>query len=278
MSIWAIGDIQGCYDPLRRLLDQCRFDPDRDRLWLVGDLVNRGPQSLETLRFVRDLGEAATVVLGNHDLYLLMVAAQAVPKRARDDTLEAVLQAPDRDELLDWLRQQPLMHLEEVAGTPYGLLHAGLLPAWTAQTARALAREVEDCLGGDNPEGFLRALWGDAPAGWSDDLTGWARLRVIVNAFTRLRFCTPEGVMEFRTKGAVDRPPPGHVPWFAIPHRRSRDAVLVTGHWSALGLRLETDFLALDSGCLWGGALTALRLPEREVQQVTCTACAEGGD
>lgn len=268
MATYAIGDIQGCFDSFRRLLDVCAFDPARDRLWLVGDLVNRGPSSLETLRFVKDLGPAAVTVLGNHDLYLLMVAEGAIKSRGKDDTLDAILAAPDRDDLLDWLRRQPLCHLEK----GHCLVHAGFLPQWTASRARELAREVEAALAGPNYREFIFNLWGSEPAAWSDDLTGWARLRVIVNAMTRMRFCTPEGVMEFHTKGELVDAPPGHIPWFEAPGRRSADTVLVTGHWSALGLKLLPNLLALDSGCLWGGHLSAVRLEDRQVFQVDCSA------
>ena len=267
MAIYAIGDIQGCYDSFRRLLDLCRFDPAVDRLWLVGDLVNRGPRSLETLRFVRSLGEAATTVLGNHDLYLIMVA-EGFGKRGKDDTLGAILAAPDRDELIGWLRYQPLMHLEQ----GFAMVHAGLLPQWKAKKARKLAAEVEAALQGENYREFLGNLWGSEPAAWDDELSGWARLRVIVNAMTRMRFCSAEGVMEFRTKGEVSNAPKGYMPWFDVPGRKSADTVLVTGHWSALGLKVTPNLLSLDSGCLWGGHLTAMRLPERDVFQVDCSA------
>ncbi len=265
MATYAIGDIQGCFDSLTRLLELIRFDPARDRLWLVGDLVNRGPHSLETLRFVKGLGAAALTVLGNHDLHLLMLA-EGHSKKQRDDTLDDILAAPDREELLAWLRRQPLMHVED----GFALVHAGLLPQWTVPQARALAREVETALQAENYREFLARMWGSEPAAWGDDLTGWPRLRVIVNAMTRMRFCSPAGVMEFRTKGEVADAPAGYLPWFAVPGRASADQVLVTGHWSALGLKLEPNLLALDSGCLWGGHLTAVRLPERAVFQVSC--------
>jgi bis(5'-nucleosyl)-tetraphosphatase (symmetrical) len=268
MATYAVGDIQGCFDSFRRLLDRCAFDPAADRLWLVGDLVNRGPRSLETLRFVRSLGEAAVTVLGNHDLYLLMVAEGGAKYRGKDDTLQEILDAPDSGELLHWLRMQRLFHREG----EYGLVHAGLLPQWTAARAQELAAEVETALRGPSYREFILNLWGSEPATWSDELTGWARLRVIVNAMTRLRFCTPEGVMEFLTKGEALAAPVGHLPWFEVPGRLSRDSVLVTGHWSALGLRLLPNLLALDSGCLWGGHLTALRLEDRQVFQVDCSA------
>ena len=267
MATYAIGDIQGCYDSLQALLARCAFDPATDRLWLVGDLVNRGPQSLTTLRFIRSLGDAAVTVLGNHDLYLLMVAEGGAKFRGKDDTLQEILDAPDCDELLDWLRHQPLCYTEG----EYCMVHAGLLPQWTAARARELAGEVEAALQGPNFREFILNLWGSEPAGWSDDLAGWPRLRVIVNAMTRMRFCTLDGIMEFKVKGKLANAPAGHLPWFDLPDRQSRDAVLVTGHWSALGLKVEPNFLALDSGCLWGGHLTAVRLEDRAVFQVPCS-------
>jgi bis(5'-nucleosyl)-tetraphosphatase (symmetrical) len=265
VTTYAIGDIQGCFDSLRQLLDKVRFDPARDRLWLVGDLVNRGAHSLETLRFVKGLGAAAITVLGNHDLHLVMLAEGCSKKRG-DDTLDAILEAHDRDELLDWLRRQPLMHVED----GFALVHAGLLPQWGVAQARALAREVESALQGDEYRECLANMWGSEPASWRDDLAGWPRMRVIVNAMTRMRFCSADGAMEFRSKGEAIDAPKGYMPWFAVPGRKSADHVLVTGHWSALGLRLEKNLLALDSGCLWGGHLTAVSLPGRKVYQVDC--------
>lgn len=267
MGTYAIGDIQGCYETLCRLLEHCHFDQAHDRLWLVGDLVNRGPRSLETLRLLKSLGDSALTVLGNHDLYLLMVAEGGAKFRASDDTLQGVLDAPDAAELLDWLRGQPLCHTEN----GYCLVHAGLLPQWTAGRARALASEVEAMLQGPHFRDFMGNLWGSEPAAWSDELHGWSRLRVIVNAMTRMRFCTPEGVMEFKSKGETCNAPLGYMPWFDVPARMSGDCVLVTGHWSALGLLIRPDLLALDSGCLWGGPLTALRLEDRQVFQVPCS-------
>jgi bis(5'-nucleosyl)-tetraphosphatase (symmetrical) len=268
MATYAIGDIQGCYKSLRRLLDLCAFDPCTDRLWLVGDLVNRGPKSLETLRLIKSLGPAALTVLGNHDLYLLMVAEGGAKFRGKDDTLQAIFDAPDRDELIAWLRQQPLCHTEG----KYCLVHAGLLPQWTTARARELSREVETVMQGPDYREFILNLWGSEPAGWSDQLSGWPRLRVIVNAMTRMRFCTPAGIMEFKSKGKLNKAPAGHLPWFDVPDRLSADAVMVTGHWSALGLKVTPNLLALDSGCLWGGHLTALRLEDRKVFQVDCAA------
>ncbi|UCV11452.1 symmetrical bis(5'-nucleosyl)-tetraphosphatase [Dechloromonas denitrificans] len=268
MANYAIGDIQGCYDSLCRLLELCKFDAAHDRIWLVGDLVNRGPKSLETLRLIKSLGPSAVTVLGNHDLYLLMVAEGGAKFRAKDDTLQAIFDAPDCSELLDWLRQQPLCYTED----NYCMVHAGLLPQWTARQARALSGEVEAALQGPDYRQFLKNLWGSDPAGWSDELSGWPRLRVIVNAMTRMRFCTPEGIMEFKAKGKLSNTPAGHIPWFDAPNPRYTDSVLITGHWSALGLKVLPHFLALDSGCLWGGHLTAVRLEDRSVFQVNCSA------
>ncbi len=266
MTTYAIGDIQGCFDSFRRLLDLIRFDPAHDRLWLVGDLVNRGPHSLETLRFVKGLGKAAITVLGNHDLHLLMLAEGHSRKRG-DDTLDEILEAPDREALLDWLRMRPMMHVEGGCA----LVHAGLLPQWSVARARELAGEVESALRGGQYRDFLAHMWGSEPPSWRDDLAGWPRLRVIVNAMTRMRFCSAEGVMEFKAKGEVTDAPEGYLPWFVVPGRRSADHILVTGHWSALGLKIEPNLLALDSGCLWGRHLTAVRLPKRKVFQVDCS-------
>jgi bis(5'-nucleosyl)-tetraphosphatase (symmetrical) len=265
MATYAIGDIQGCFASFMRLLERCRFDAAADRLWLVGDLVNRGPRSLETLRFVKGLGDSAVVVLGNHDLSLLL-AAEGFGKRGKDDTFDDVLAAPDCEDLLCWLRHQRLCYVEN----GHCLVHAGLLPPWTVAEARALAGEVESALTSPGWREFMARLWGSEPAGWRDDLAGWPRLRVIVNAMTRMRFCTPDGIMDFHAKGGLDDAPPGHVPWFDAPGRKSADTTLVTGHWSALGLKIRPNLLALDSGCLWGGQLTAVRLEDRTIFQVAC--------
>jgi bis(5'-nucleosyl)-tetraphosphatase (symmetrical) len=265
MAIYAIGDIQGCFDSFMRLLERCRFDPAADRLWLVGDLVNRGPRSLETLRFVKGLGASALTVLGNHDLSLLL-AAEGFGKRGKDDTFDDVLCAPDREDLLSWLRRQRLCHVEN----GHCLVHAGLLPQWTVAEALALAGEVEAALCAVDWREFMANLWGSEPAGWSENLVGWPRLRVVVNAMTRLRFCTPGGIMDFRAKGGIGDAPPGYVPWFEAPGRQSAETTLVTGHWSALGLKILPNLLALDSGCLWGGMLTAVRLEDRAVFQAPC--------
>ncbi|MDY0014466.1 MAG: symmetrical bis(5'-nucleosyl)-tetraphosphatase [Rhodocyclaceae bacterium] len=272
MSTYAVGDIQGCFEPFLQLLERIAFDPARDRLWLAGDLVNRGPASLETLRYVKALGDRAVTVLGNHDLYLLMVAADGVAKRGKDDTIEPILAAPDRDELLDWLARQPLMHVED----GHALVHAGLLPGWTVVRARALAAEAQAVLAGPGRREFLHNMWGSQPAAWRDELAGWDRLRVVINAMTRMRFCSPAGDMEFKTKGEVAHAPSGYLPWFEVPGRASADHTIVCGHWSALGLRVEPGLLALDSGCLWGKELSAVRLEDRAVFQVHCGSCAGG--
>ncbi len=267
MATYAVGDIQGCFASLQALLEKCSFSPEFDHLWLVGDLVNRGPRSLDTLRFVKSLGDRAVTVLGNHDLSLLM-AAEGFGKRHRSDTIDDILAAPDRDELLHWLRHQRLMHVQG----DYAMVHAGLLPAWSVAEARALAGEVEQALQAANYREFLANMWGSEPGGWDPGLTGWPRLRVIVNAMTRMRFCSPAGEMDFKAKGELSQAPAGYLPWFEVPGRCSAAAVLVTGHWSALGLRLEPNLLALDSGCLWGGKLSTLRLEDRALFQVDCAA------
>ena len=267
MATYAVGDIQGCFASLQALLEKCSFSPEFDRLWLVGDLVNRGPRSLETLRFVKGLGDRAVTVLGNHDLSLLM-AAEGFGKRHRSDTIDDILAAPDRDELLHWLRYQRLMHVQG----DYAMVHAGLLPAWSVAEARALVAKVEQALQAENYREFLANMWGSEPGAWDSSLTGWPRLRVIVNAMTRMRFCSPAGEMDFKAKGELSQAPAGYLPWFEVPGRRSAATVLVTGHWSALGLRLEPNLLALDSGCLWGGKLSALRLEDRALFQVDCAA------
>jgi len=265
VATYAIGDIQGCFDELQALLADVGFDARRDRLWFVGDLVNRGPQSLETLRFVRDLGDAAVTVLGNHDLHLVM-CAEGYGRPHAEDTLAAILAAPDRDELIGWLRRQSLCHVDG----DFVLVHAGLLPQWSPADARRLSDEVTAALNAPDYRNFLAHMWGSEPNAWRDDLAGWDRLRVIVNAMTRMRFCSNEGVMELRTKGPPRAAQPGYRPWFEVPARRSAGATIVCGHWSALGLTLRPNLLALDSGCLWGGSLSAVRLEDRAVFQVLC--------
>jgi len=263
MATYAIGDIQGCHAELCELLALIGFSARDDRLWLVGDLVNRGPGSLAVLRDVSALGAAAVCVLGNHDLHLLTVAA-GHRKPHRGDTIDDILAAPDRDELLAWLARQPLVHVEDQRL----LVHAGVLPSWTPATALMLSREVTAALDGPGARDFLGALYGDEPRTWRDDLAGMDRLRAIVNVCTRLRFCTDEGTMEFREKRSAEHAPAGFVPWFAHPSRRTAHVHVVCGHWSTLELMLRPNVSMLDSGCVWGGTLTALRLDDGRVYQV----------
>jgi bis(5'-nucleosyl)-tetraphosphatase (symmetrical) len=263
MALYAIGDIQGCHAEFCQLLDLVAFSPATDRLWLVGDLVNRGPESLAVLREVRKLGDAATTVLGNHDFHLLTVAA-GHRRPHRSDTLDAILAAPDRDELIAWLSAQPLVVIE---GERL-LVHAGLLPQWTPATALMLSREVQAMLASDRAHEFLGVLYGDEPRQWSEELTGYDRLRVAVNACTRLRFCKADGTMEFREKRGPDHAPEGFLPWFMQPSRLSARMTVVCGHWSTHEMLLAPNVLMLDSGCLWGGTLTGVRLDDRQVLQV----------
>lgn len=269
MATYAVGDIQGCFDELQALLGAIGFSARRDRLWLVGDLVNRGPQSLAVLRFVKALGDAAVTVLGNHDLHLVM-CAEGYGRHRDEDTLDEVLAAPDCGELMAWLRGRPLCHVEG----RHLMVHAGLLPQWTAAQALALSGEVVAALNAPDFRDFLAHMWGSEPNCWRDDLAGWDRLRVIVNAMTRMRFCAADGTMELRSKGPPEKALPGFMPWFQAAGRRSAAHTLVCGHWSALGLRLEPNLLALDSGCLWGGSLTAVRLEDRRVFQQPCARSA----
>jgi bis(5'-nucleosyl)-tetraphosphatase (symmetrical) len=269
MSLYAIGDIQGCYDQLRQLLDRIAFDPGKDTLWVVGDLVSRGPKSLETLRYLRALGDAVVTVLGNHDLNLLAVAA-GVRKAHGSDAVEDVLHAADRDDLLDWLRTRKMMH----ADAQYAMVHAGLLPQWSIARALELAGEVETALRGEDHRELLARMYGNSPPRWDDSLTGYDRLRVIVNAMTRLRLCDVHGTMEFSHKTGLEGAPAGYMPWFDVPSRASVDTPIICGHWAALGLMLREDLLAIDTGCVWGRDLTALRLEDRRLYRCDCRARA----
>lgn len=235
----------------------------------MGDLVNRGPDSLRCLRFVKGLGAAAVSVLGNHDLHLVCVA-EGIERRRRRDTLEDVLEAPDRDDLVAWLRHRPLMHVQD----RFVLVHAGLLPQWTVEHARALAGEVEAALQGPDYRALLERMYGDEPSAWDDALEGADRLRVVINAMTRMRVCGDRGAMMLGYKGEPGEAADGWTPWFDMPGRRSGDHAIVCGHWSALGLRLRDDLLSLDSGCVWGRSLTAVRLEDRAVFEVPCPAPA----
>jgi len=263
MPTYAIGDVQGCHRELLQLLDRINFDTARDRLWFTGDLVNRGPASLQTLRLVHDLGESAVVVLGNHDLHLL-AARHCIRKPRHNDTLQQVLEAPDCDTLLDWLRRQPLLHHDTALG--YTLLHAGLVPQWDLEQARAAAAEVQAALAADDYVELLATMYGDHPDRWQPELRGAERTRCILNCLTRLRYCDADGVMALREDGTPGTQPAGLHPWFTIAKRRSADLRIVFGHWSTLRLGGE-DYSGhgvhpLDEGCVWGGALLAMRLED----------------
>jgi bis(5'-nucleosyl)-tetraphosphatase (symmetrical) len=272
--IHLVGDVQGCDEALQRLLDQIGFSPSRDRLVLLGDLVNRGPDSLAVLRRMMALEGAATCLLGNHDLHLLAVAAGLRPLHG-SDTLDAVLAAPDRDACIAWLRQRPLVHAE--AG--WLCVHAGLLPDWDAAQALALAGEVEAMLRGPDLRGFLQVMYGNQPDRWSDTLQGADRARLVINAFTRLRLCTADGRMDFKLKESAAAAPPGLLPWFEVAQRRSAGTPIAFGHWSTLGLINRPDLLALDTGCVWGGPLSAVRVDggRRELVQVPCAQAQRPG-
>ena len=276
MTVYAIGDVQGCQAELLALLEKLRFDRARDRLWFVGDLVNRGPDSLGVLRFVRDLGEKASVVLGNHDLHLLAVAAGHGRGLRRADTLTDVLHAPDRDELLDWLRRCPLVHHDAEIG--FAMVHAGFPPQWTLAEAIAASREVEAALA-RRPVKMYAEMYGDDPDLWSDSLTGADRLRFIVNCCTRLRFVDRDGRVNLRLKDAPSEVPAPWIPWFSAPGRRTSAVRIVCGHWSALGLSIKANVWSLDSGCVWGGRLTGLKLgAQPEVVQVPCRGSLKIGE
>ena len=269
MATYAIGDVQGCFDELELLLRKISFGGD-DRLWFVGDLVNRGPKSLEVLRFVRGLGARAVTVLGNHDLHLI-AQFEGIERARKDDTFRDVLDAPDARELIGWLRRQPMMHVEG----SYAMVHAGVLPQWTLERARSLGKEVERALQAADYREFLEHMYGSKPDRWDDALRGWDRLRVIVNAMTRMRFCDRTGKMDLQGKGT--EPAKGYLRWYQT--RRKAERTLVFGHWSQLGLVREPAVVGLDSGCVWGGALSAFGLEDRTLYQVPCPGYqAVGGE
>ena len=257
MAVYAIGDIQGCFDELQALLEAIHFSPSHDHLWFAGDLVNRGPKSLETLRFIKGLGKRAISVLGNHDLHLI-AAAHGHPIASDDHTLDAILNAPDRDELINWLRQQPLLHHDAALG--YTMIHAGLPPQWDLKLARQCAQEVETMLRSDNVVDFIEHMYSNKPCRWSDELSGWKRMRFTVNCLTRLRFCDGNGRLKLKYKGPPGSQPAEFHPWFELAERKSSDLNIVFGHWSTLGKRDDPGVFPLDTACLWGGELTALRL------------------
>ena len=263
MAIYAIGDIQGCYDELQQLLEKINYKDDRDQIWFTGDLVNRGPKSLQTLRLIRAMGSNAIVVLGNHDLHLLATAYDHL-KPGKKDTLDDILQAPDKEELLDWLRSKPLIHIDDQLDL--AMVHAGLHPDWPVETARSLAHEVESILRSDRHITFYKHMYGDKPHTWSNKLDGWARLRFITNTLTRMRYCDDNGKVSLSAKGAPGTQPKGLHPWFEIKTRRSKNSRIIFGHWSTLALVEDYPFnnvYPLDTGCLWGGRLTAMRIDEK---------------
>lgn len=263
MATYAIGDVQGCYDELARLIDKLKFDVTRDTLWFCGDLVNRGGQSLEVLRLVHSLGASAIVVLGNHDLNLLAIAERTSSEQSKiSNELHAILEAPDRDELLLWLRTRKLLHVDYELG--FLMVHAGLAPHWSIEDAEAAAREVEKHLHGSNYRRLLKVMFGNKPDIWTQNLRGNDRLRASINILTRLRFCDVRGRLEFRSKGAPGTQLPGYYPWFCVPGMVKRDLRIVCGHWSTLGLFRGLDVYAIDTGCVWGGLLTALRLDDED--------------
>ncbi|BAU72189.1 symmetrical bis(5'-nucleosyl)-tetraphosphatase [Metapseudomonas furukawaii] len=271
MTTYAVGDLQGCLDQLKCLLDQVHFDPAKDRLWLVGDLVNRGPKSLETLRFLFSIRDSVVCVLGNHDLHLLAVAHN-IERLRKADTLREILDAPDRADLLDWLRRQKLLHYDEQRDI--AMVHAGIPPQWTLRKALKRAAEVEEALQDDaRLPLFLDGMYGNEPAKWDKDLHGVTRLRVITNYFTRMRFCKADGTLDLKTKEGLGTAPPGYAPWFSFPNRKTHGQKIIFGHWAALeGQCNEPGLFALDTGCVWGGTMTLLNIDSG--QRISCS-CQE---
>lgn len=268
MATYAIGDIQGCYDPLRRLLDKIKFDPSADQLWFAGDLINRGPKSLETLRFITSLGDRARSVLGNHECHFL-ASARGHKKAHRNDTFASILNASDADELINWVRSRPFLHHDKSLG--YTMVHAGIPPQWSLKQAKQYARELETVFQGEQIDDFLAHMYGSMPDQWSGTLTGNDRLRFIINCFTRLRFCDADGRLNLKEKGAPDSQSNNLIPWFEAPNRQTANTKIVFGHWSTLGLNYKNNTTCLDTGCLWGGQLSAIKLDGSE--QVTSLNC-----
>jgi len=263
MATYAIGDIQGCYHAFQTLLERVEFNREEDQLWLVGDLINRGSGSLDVLRWCYQHRHNIKTVLGNHDLHAVAVA-HAIRKPHRSDTLQGILEAADRDDLLTWLRHQPLI----VADDDYVMVHAGLLPSWSVEAALSYAKEVEAVLQSDAYVDFLGHMYGNTPDQWDQGLTGYDRLRVITNVMTRMRVCKPSGALDFDFKGELPDVPKGLTPWFDLPNRVTIDQTIIFGHWSALGLQQRAHVVALDTGCLWGGKLTAMCLETQTITQV----------
>lgn len=266
MATYLIGDIQGCYDPLQRLLEKIRFDPARDQLWPLGDLVNRGGKSLEVLRLLYQLGPACSVTLGNHDLYLLASDFRHPEGNCKNLELSRVLRSADRENLISWLTAQPLAAWSD----EHQLLrmHAGVVPQWTLEQTLRLANEVSKVLLSPDKGVFLKRMYGNHPNKWKDNRKGWSRLRLVTNILTRIRVCTEDGRVDFKFTGAPGSQLPGYRPWYRHRHRKTRDLMMAVGHWAALGLRMKKRYMALDTGCVWGGQLTAVRVEDRKVIQV----------
>lgn len=276
MATYAIGDVQGCYDSLLRLLDKLNFDPAQDTLWFAGDLVNRGPDSLSTLRFVKSLGDHAVTVLGNHDLHLLAIAAKH--KNTHDAGLKDILNADDANELLDWLRMQPLLHHDKKLN--FTMVHAGIYPEWDLKTAQQSAHELEAVLRSEGYLDFIFHMYGNLPGKWDDNLQGWERLRFICNSFTRMRYCEKDSTLNFHSHGVPGTHPENTLPWFELPSRKITDERIIFGHWSTLGKINKENIYALDTGCVWGGELTALRIDnvKAEYINVDCPGDANPAD
>ena len=270
MSIYAIGDIQGCYKPLLNLLTKIQFNANQDQLWFVGDLVNRGPQNLQTLRFIKGLGDSAISILGNHDLHLLAIAYGHRQIHNNRDTFHDVITAPDFEDIIDWLRRRPVMHHDQENG--FTMVHAGLPPQWNLARTQQCANEIQQVLRGEMIDNFLANMYGNEPALWSETLQGWDRLRCITNSFTRIRYCDADGQQDFKNNREVGTQPEHLMPWFDIPDRKNSNLKIIFGHWASLGHHLQKNIYALDSGCVWGGKLTAMRLGNRpEYYQVDCS-------
>ena len=278
MSTYAIGDIQGCYHDLQALLQLIKFDPIQDTLWFAGDLVNRGPNSLQVLRFIKSLNERAIVVLGNHDIHLLAVAENNLQYLKPEDTLGSILSAYDREELLHWLRNRPLLHHDSKLG--FTMIHAGLPPQWNLEQARQYANEVEQALSGTQYKNYLENVYGNKPKKWSEELEGWERLRFITNCFTRLRYCSADGKLNLKKKDSplLEWNEDKYQAWFLWSNRASREEKIIFGHWSTLGYHADNGVYALDTGCLWGGNLTALRLEDKQVFSLSCVGACDPSD
>lgn len=265
MAIYAIGDVQGCYTQLQQLLEKIEFKPDRDKLWFAGDIVNRGPESLQTLRFIKSLGDNAITVLGNHDLHLLAIA-NGRGKQGKKDTIQAIIDAPDSDQLLEWLLHRPLMHYQKK--NHVCMVHAGIHPQWSLETALSCAREVETVLQGSKSHEFFQHMYGDKPAKWSDELKGWDRLRFITNCFTRMRYIDEKHKLRLKEKGAPGNQSSGVIPWFEI-ESKTADLNIIFGHWSTLKDPVLQHLYPLDTGCLWGGKLTALKVNSKMKKHIS---------